>query len=232
MTTPANGQSSCPVHNASTHGDHSTTNSGQATTHVGNEDTCPVDHTSRSTWSRFFSHAPAASSTPLSTEREVSSIPKAQDGKWVYPSEAQFFSAMQRKNHNPQTADMKTVVPIHNAVNERAWGEILKWEAGRGGDACGGVSLVNFKGKPGERSLKARWRTLLGYVKYEATSFPNSRFFLVTLHPLIAMTGSSIVAVHPCGISLTFTLVTTQGLQTAISRFSSTSGLRLTVGRV
>jgi len=67
------------------------------------------------------------------------------------------------QNHNPQAADMKTVVPIHNAVNERAWGEILKWEAGRGGDACGGVSLVNFKGKPGERSLRARWRTLLGY---------------------------------------------------------------------
>lgn len=160
MTTPANGQSSCPVHNPST---HATTNSGQATTHVGNEDACPVDHTSRSTWSQFFSNAPAASPTPLSTEREVSSIPKVQDGKWVYPSEAQFFSAMQRKNHNPQATDMKTVVPIHNAVNERAWGEILKWEAGRGGDACGGVSLVNFKGKPGERSLKARWRTLLGY---------------------------------------------------------------------
>lgn len=168
MTTPANGQSSCPVHNASTHGDHPTTNSGQAITHVGNEDACPVDHTSRSSWSQFFSHAPAASSKPLSTEREVSSIPKAQDGKWVYPSEAQFFSAMQRKNHNPQAADMKTVVPIHNAVNERAWGEILKWEFGRGGDACGGVSLVNFKGKPGERSLKAHWRTLLGYVKCEA----------------------------------------------------------------
>ena len=72
--------------------------------------------------------------------------------------------AMERKNHNPQTSDMKTIVPIHNAVNERAWGEIIKWEAGRGGEGCGGVRLVNFKGKPGQMSPKARWKSLLGYV--------------------------------------------------------------------
>ena len=38
---------------------------------------------------------------PLSTEREVSSIPKASAGKdgerWVYPSEQMFFNAMVRK---------------------------------------------------------------------------------------------------------------------------------------
>lgn len=81
----------------------------------------------------------------------------------MYPSEAQFFAAMARKNHNPQAADMKTIVPIHNAVNERAWAEVLKWEAGRGGEACGGVKLVNFQGKPNEKSPKARWKMLLGY---------------------------------------------------------------------
>lgn len=59
---------------------------------------------------------------------------------------------------------MKTIVPIHNAVNERAWAEVMKWEAGRGGEACGGVKLVNFKGKPNERSPKARWKMLLGFV--------------------------------------------------------------------
>ncbi|KAJ7470318.1 cytochrome C1 heme lyase [Mycena latifolia] len=126
---------------------------------------CPVDHsTQRSTWSRIFSSdtAPAAS-TSLSTTREVSSIPKPADGNWVYPSEAQFFSAMARKNHGPKAADMKTIVPIHNAVNERAWAEVMKWEAGRGGEACGGVKLVNFKGKPGEKSIRARWKMLLGY---------------------------------------------------------------------
>jgi cytochrome c heme-lyase len=57
---------------------------------------------------------------------------------------------------------MKVVVPIHNAVNERAWKEVMDWEAGMGGDACGGVKLVSFKGRPGDMSLKARWRSLLG----------------------------------------------------------------------
>ncbi|KAF5373127.1 hypothetical protein D9758_001694 [Tetrapyrgos nigripes] len=124
---------------------------------------CPVDHSARSSWTSLFSSNPHSSSANLSTEREVSTIPKASDGNWVYPSEAQFFSAMARKNHNPQAADMKTIVPIHNAVNERAWIEILKWEAGRGGEACGGVKLVNFKGRPNDKSPRARWKMLLGY---------------------------------------------------------------------
>jgi cytochrome c heme-lyase len=45
-----------------------------------------------------------------------------------------FFAALKRKSHDPQAADMKTIVPIHNAVNERAWMEIKAWEAGRGGE--------------------------------------------------------------------------------------------------
>jgi cytochrome c heme-lyase len=97
-------------------------------------------------------------------DREVSSIPKPADGNWVYPSEAQFFAAMERKNHNPNAADMKTVVPIHNAVNERAWTEILKWEKGRGAEACGGPQLVNFKGRPKDRSPKATIKTFFGCV--------------------------------------------------------------------
>ncbi|KAF8630351.1 hypothetical protein AX15_002919 [Amanita polypyramis BW_CC] len=135
---------------------------------------CPVDHgspknqdsrASSSVWSKFtFSSAPDTSPhAQLSTERQVSSIPALSEGNWVYPSEAQFFSAMARKNNNPEATDMKTIVPIHNAVNERAWGEVLKWEAGRGGEVCGGVRLVTFKGKAGETSPKARWKMLLGY---------------------------------------------------------------------
>lgn len=57
---------------------------------------------------------------------------------------------------------MKVVVPIHNAVNERAWTELMKWEAGQGGDQCGGVKLVSFKGRPKDLSPRARWKTLLG----------------------------------------------------------------------
>ncbi|KAJ7771751.1 cytochrome C1 heme lyase [Mycena metata] len=151
---------SCPVDNSS---------------QDASKDKCPVDHahsdtSSKSIWSRLFSSASTsahpssgAAAQTLSTAREVSSIPNASDGNWVYPSEAQFFAAMARKKHDPQARDMRTIVPIHNAVNERAWAEVMRWEAGRGGEACGGVKLVNFKGKPGEKSIRARWKMLLGY---------------------------------------------------------------------
>ena len=139
-------------------------------------DKCPVDHTQRSSWSSLLGgrsqdgHGAAElPDTPLPpadlpVERETSSIPRLDGSNWVYPSQAQFYAAMARKNHNPQETDMKVVVPIHNAVNERAWMEIMKWEAGQGGDRCGGVKLVSFKGRPNDLSPRARWYSLLGYV--------------------------------------------------------------------
>lgn len=149
------------------------------------DDKCPVDHKARSTWSSIFSHSsdtldssPSASSSAttsspsppasptLPQDREISSIPRTDGSKWVYPSEAQFFNALLRKAHNPRESDMRVVVPIHNAVNERAWGDILSWENGWGGEKCGGVRLVSFKGRPGDLSLRARWRTLLGCVVF------------------------------------------------------------------
>ncbi|KAL5533216.1 CYT2 [Sanghuangporus sanghuang] len=108
----------------------------------------------------------------LPTARQVSSIPRSDSSdstdsteqkNWVYPSEAQFFAAMARKNHTPRTADMRVIVPIHNAVNERCWGEVMSWERGWGGERCGGVKLVSFKGRPGERTPKAWVKSLLGY---------------------------------------------------------------------
>jgi cytochrome c heme-lyase len=122
----------------------------------------------------------------LSSERVVSSIPRefvngatpppvqstahsssthidpSTESNWVYPSELQFFQAMLRKNHNPNAADMATIVPIHNAVNERAWAELLKWERGQGGEKCGGVKLISFKGRPKDRTPKAWINTALG----------------------------------------------------------------------
>lgn len=143
----------CPVD----HGGHSS------------DESCPVDHKSRSTWASILPGSGAShpvSAPLLSTEREVSSIPRINNGNWVYPSEAQFFAAMVRKNHNPHAADMKAIIPIHNAVNERAWSELLKWEHGRGGEKCGGIKLVNFKGRPNDLTPKARLMTLLGYVLF------------------------------------------------------------------
>jgi len=94
--------------------------------------------------------SPPAASAALGTGRVVSSIPRSSSpgpsscpvnhevetgsdgasGNWIYPSEKMFFDAMRRKGHDSaRPADMKTVVPIHNAVNERAWAEIKAWEA-------------------------------------------------------------------------------------------------------
>jgi len=145
--------------------------------HTSLASSCPVDHTTCSTWGSILPHSsdtlssePASTSNnatrapeSLSTSREVSSIPRSDKENWVYPSEAQFYAAMARKNHDPRAPDMKVVVPIHNAVNERAWSHIKEWEERRGAERCGGVRLVSFKGRPAEPSPKARILTLLGY---------------------------------------------------------------------
>ncbi|KAJ2722754.1 Cytochrome c1 heme lyase [Coemansia sp. Benny D115] len=119
----------------------------------------------------------------LSTQRTISSIPRAsryeaagksecpavdvpgQSGSkdmWVYPSEQMFFNAMRRKNWNPQETDMKTVVPIHNAVNEKCWMMIMEWEA-RYKTQCARPMLLKFEGKSKELTPKARLRSLFGY---------------------------------------------------------------------
>lgn len=83
----------------------------------------------------------------LSDQREISSIPRTkEDSNWVYPSQKQFYKAMKRKQWDPDERDMKTVVPLHNMVNEVAWTYIKKWERGQGGDKCGGIKLTSFKG--------------------------------------------------------------------------------------
>lgn len=76
---------------------------------TANASACPVDHG-------------ASANAEIETGRDES-------GNWVYPSEKMFFDAMRRKGHEAREGDMKTVVPIHNAVNERAWAQILTWES-------------------------------------------------------------------------------------------------------
>jgi len=110
---------------------------------------------------------------PLSTWRQRSSIPNAtaseqmphpdssRSSTWVYPSEQMFYNAMKRKGWSPSEDDMSAVVAIHNAVNERAWREILRWESAAG--VCDEPRLVKFQGKPNNYSPKARLLNLLGY---------------------------------------------------------------------
>ena len=130
-----------------------------------------------------------SSDTTLGTQRTVSSIPRtsnlgasrcpvkhlspnaetadpetSESGKWVYPSELQFFSALQRKGHAVRTSEMSVMVPIHNAVNERAWHQILEWEAPYQ-SLCGGPKLHSFLGNSNKMTPKARIMTILGYQK-------------------------------------------------------------------
>jgi cytochrome c heme-lyase len=123
-------------------------------------DSSQIDQTppTKSPLSSLLSSIPPTSSShpKLRTDREVSTIPRAIDdapagarpannerdtgadkktGNWIYPSEEMFFNAMKRKSFDPKETDMQTIVPIHNAVNERAWMEIKEWERGRGSEA-------------------------------------------------------------------------------------------------
>ena len=50
------------------------------------------------------------------------------------------------------------VVHIHNAVNERGWREVLKWENERGNDT---PRLVKFIGRPKDLSPRARFYSML-----------------------------------------------------------------------
>lgn len=71
---------------------------------------------------------------------------------------------MQRKAFAPVAEDMRTIVPLHNAVNERAWAEIRAWEAGRGGERCGGPRLAAFRGDSARLTPRARFNSwVLGY---------------------------------------------------------------------
>ncbi|XP_047122850.1 holocytochrome c-type synthase isoform X1 [Hydra vulgaris] len=105
----------------------------------------------------------------LSTHREVSSIPKGgveNPEKWVYPSQQMFWNAMLRKGwrwekDDLSPEDMANIIRMHNANNERAWQEVLKWESFNG--ECNEPKLLKFGGKAKEYSPRARIRALLGY---------------------------------------------------------------------
>ncbi|KAG5900517.1 hypothetical protein JTB14_010926 [Gonioctena quinquepunctata] len=109
---------------------------------------------------------------PLSTDRIVSTIPKAivKEGEsafWVYPSPQMFWNAMLRKgwrwkDEDIKQKDMNDIIKIHNANNEQAWQEVLKWEALHYKE-CRDPRLKSFGGKATDYSPRARFRQLMGY---------------------------------------------------------------------
>ncbi|CAL1535571.1 unnamed protein product [Lymnaea stagnalis] len=106
---------------------------------------------------------------PLPTERVVSSIPKAgTEEHWVYPSPQMFWNAMLRKGRwrwkddEVSQNDMENIINIHNANNELAWREVLKWEALHA-DECREPKLKRFAGFATKYSPRARLRSWMGY---------------------------------------------------------------------
>ncbi|XP_052774136.1 holocytochrome c-type synthase-like [Mya arenaria] len=104
----------------------------------------------------------------LSTDREKSNIPRAgTDDSWVYPSEQMFWNAMLRKGwrwkeEDIAQQDMTHIIHIHNANNEQAWEEVLKWEAFHARE-CQHPKLKRFGGKAKDFSPRARMRSWMGY---------------------------------------------------------------------
>lgn len=109
---------------------------------------------------------------PLPTERQVSSIPRAVpspegDTHWKYPSQQMFWNAMLRKGwvwqkEDISAKDMDDIIKIHNANNEQAWQEVLKWEALHARE-CGNPKLKSFGGKAKDFSPRAKIRSWMGY---------------------------------------------------------------------
>ncbi len=107
---------------------------------------------------------------PLDTARQRSSIPKsggAEGETWVYPSQQMFWNAMLRKGWRWRDDDvspstMNHIVRIHNANNEAAWREVLKWEALHARE-CGSPMLKSFGGRATDFSPRARLRGWMGY---------------------------------------------------------------------
>ena len=114
---------------------------------------------------------------PLSTNRVVSSIPRAgKKENWVYPSEQMFWNAMLRKGWKWEKADetsdgpinqkdMSDIIRIHNTNNELAWQAVLKWEMALHKKECpSGPQLIRFGGRAKDYSPRARIRNWMGYV--------------------------------------------------------------------
>ena len=118
------------------------------------------------------------SSPNAQSENPITSL----EGNWIYPSEHQFHSALVRKHgaSNAPAEDMiPSIIPIHNAVNERTWKEILDWERvsarpvtavsvdpredTKAAMQAAAPQLVSFKGDSQKLTPRARFRGWIGY---------------------------------------------------------------------
>lgn len=158
-----------------------------ASTTASQSKECSSDRISQSPATESITVPAGRTTRTLSQDREVSTIPRAHlqipsatpsnseqetgadkaSGNWIYPSETQFFNAVLRKSTTTTSPEelatsISSIIPIHNAVNERAWHLIKQWE-GDTSKKCGGPKLLSFQGLgAGALSPRARWNTFMG----------------------------------------------------------------------
>jgi len=165
----------------STKNDAPTESSSIATTNNNNISECPVKgnkYMQPASIEEAANHSQLAhpgQKIPLSTQRVISSIPRGDNeednkesnsnqtkvpahqptnsSKWQYPSEQQFYNAMRKKGYQPPIESIPSVLQIHNAVNERSWSQICKWEKELHDND--NPKLVKFVGRPKDISPKA-----------------------------------------------------------------------------
>jgi cytochrome c heme-lyase len=108
--------------------------------------------------------------TTLPSNAETETGHDKASGNWIYPSESQFFTAVMRKHPDATSpadlaSSVSSIIPIHNAVNERAWSMIKQWEAGQPTNkSCNGPKLLRFEGKgAGAKSPRAMMKSWSGY---------------------------------------------------------------------
>ena len=123
---------------------------------------------------RAFPSFPSSSPSPTTPANAETETGPHRSGNWIYPSESQFFHAVMRKSTLQSTSpedlasSVSSIIPIHNAVNERAWHLIQGWEKPSTlttrTKTCSGPKLLSFQGLgEGAKSPKARLMTLWGY---------------------------------------------------------------------
>lgn len=136
----------------------------------------------------------------LTTERTISSIPKGSDNqKWEYPSAQQMYNAMLRKgkidskqDENVAEDTIEAMVQVHNFLNESCWYEVLRWEKEHTENSRISPKLLNFMGKPGQLSPRARLHYYMSYIfpNYFARELPFDR------HDWIVLRGEQIDPVN------------------------------------
>ncbi|CAH0475819.1 unnamed protein product [Peronospora belbahrii] len=102
---------------------------------------------------------------PLPQDRVQSTIPKGgTEETWLYPSEQMFYNALKRKNKGEDVheGDVRTIVSIHNNMNERAWAQVEHYEKVCHPDLQDS-KLLKFCGRPDKLTPIAWIKSMLGY---------------------------------------------------------------------